>query len=155
MTNWRAYVVPALFLALVCALGLSYFEGRKAGEYAVRFRTADSTLKAISARVPRADSVFVHDTVRLTVVRHRTDSLLRVDTLFRADTVRMIVQAERQACDTAIKASESRCALKDTLIAAQNAKIKLLLHQPHSFFSGIGGKALLLGAGFLVGRAIH
>ncbi|HSE45384.1 MAG TPA: hypothetical protein VLA89_08690, partial [Gemmatimonadales bacterium] len=66
-----------------------------------------------------------------------------------------IVQAERQACDVVVNSCEAKVALRDSLLAAQDRKIKLLLHKPHSFFSGVGGKAVLLGAGFLLGRAIH
>lgn len=153
--NWRAYVVPALFLALFGTIGLAYWRGRQAGEYFVRLHAADSTIALLRAHLPAAEAKVVHDTVRLTVVRHRSDTTLRVDTLWRSDTVRKLLAVERAACDTAIGAVESSCALKDSLIAAQNQKIKLLLHQPHSFFSGIGGKALILGGGFLLGRALH
>ena len=135
MTAWRAWVAPLLLLALLVAIAAAWYEGRQAGEYAVRFRAADSLLHVKQSVAAKTETTYVtkRDTVRVAITRLRT---LR-DTLNIHDTVQVmhytwLSDSIASACTEALSACDSTRAAKDAVIAAQNAKIKLLLHQPRA-----------------------
>lgn len=116
--------IPKIWiLAIVLALASSGWLGiHLYGNQRARMALWQQRYDSLSHVSATRDSVFVHDTVRLTVVRHRTDSLLRVDTLFRADTVRQIVAAEREACSQVIVSCEAKVAIRDSMIHALQHK---------------------------------
>ena len=140
---------PLAALAVIGALFLwvSHYEFTQ-GQYAQQLKDATRHEPALIRRIVINDTVFIRDTVRLTVVRHRTDSLLRVDTLIRADTVRQIVAAERAACDTVIQSCAARIQARDSLNANLRLQIKLLEKQhPSRFTCVLGGAATTKGIG--------
>jgi hypothetical protein len=79
----------------------------------------------LEARKHIVDTAYVSDTVTLTRTRTRTDSVLvtRTDTLMRVDSVRVLVEAERQACDAVIATCELRVAVRDSQIAVLDSAL--------------------------------
>jgi uncharacterized coiled-coil protein SlyX len=79
----------------------------------------------LEARKHIVDTAYVSDTVTLTRTRTRTDSVLvtRTDTLMRVDSVRVLVEAERQACDAVIATCEVRVAVRDSQIAVLDSAL--------------------------------
>ena len=75
--------------------------------------------RAIETRA-RADTVHHHDTVRLTTVRRRADTVLArvTDTVLHVDTVRVLLAEERRACDAALLSCNARVAAADSVGAA-------------------------------------
>ena len=108
-------MLPWWLLAGVACLAL--VQSRCAGEREGALRAELARLEAAAARV---DTVYHTDTLRLTKTRRVTDSILvpgDTVTRVRVDTVRMLVQAERVACDAALRTCEERVALRDQRIA--------------------------------------
>jgi hypothetical protein len=79
----------------------------------------------LEARKHIVDTAYSVDTVTLTRTRTRTDSVLvtRTDTLMRVDSVRVLVEAERQACDRVIATCELRVAVRDSQIAVLDSAL--------------------------------
>lgn len=102
----------------------------------------------------RVDTVFRVDTVRLALTRRVTDSILVRDSLIRTDTVRILLAAERQACDQAISTCELRVQARDSIIAAKNREITALVKQRPGWLERAGGKLLWAGIGFGIGAAV-
>ncbi len=133
-------------LALI-AVFWGWHEGKRAGQLDALLREARAAERPLVDTIRVRDSAFVHDTVRLTLVRHRTDSLVRVDTFVRADTVRLWLSTERAACDTVVSACEARVAARDSLNANLRRQIQLLEHRPGEpgCALGVGGLATVGG----------
>jgi hypothetical protein len=123
MTSLLVRAIPWLVL-----IGLAY----AAGCHYNQDRTLKSAINVLADRVDslkgeagRLDTVYHTDTVQLTRVRTRTDSLLLTDTVYTRDTVVRIVERERQACDAVIATCEQRVAQRDTIIAGLDSIVKL------------------------------
>lgn len=168
------WLAPILFVALILALATTYYEGRKAGQYAVMLREARANVDSLIHdndglarqveqidRIAHSEGARADDAVaRYAALRHR-----RVDsTAAPMDSGNVIATADTAiaACTEARQTCAQQVAERDSLAAGlrrENAalahEVQLLSHPPRSFFSGPGGKALLLGAGFLLGRALH
>jgi hypothetical protein len=123
MTSLLVRAIPWLVLiAVAYAAGCHYNQDR----------TLKSAINVLADRVDslkgeagRLDTVYHTDTVQLTRVRTRTDSLLLTDTVYTRDTVVRIVERERQACDAVIATCEQRVAQRDTIIAGLDSIVKL------------------------------
>lgn len=119
-------------------------------------RAADDSIARLAAR-------YRVDTLRVREVRTRTDTLLAriADTVYvRADTVRLIVAAERQACDAARLTCELRVAAADSaarlyqrqselwqsMARVQRCRL-LFLPCPSRVVVGVAGLALGAAAG--------
>lgn len=140
MTFWdtlkakvAAWLVPLLFLALLCSLGAAWYEGRRVGEYAVRLRSADSVLAVRSGALARAETIYVQkrDTVRVAITRLKTFH----DTLNIHDTVQVmhytwLADSVANACSDALQSCDSVRAANKAEIAALNDKLKLALKKP-------------------------
>jgi hypothetical protein len=113
-----------LAVALLCAgflAGTWLATDRASG----RLRDLMARNAALEGRKHIVDTAYVSDTVTLTRTRTRTDSVLvqRTDTLMRVDSVRVLVEAERQACDAVIVTCEVRVAVRDSQIAVLDSAL--------------------------------
>jgi hypothetical protein len=123
MTSLLVRAIPWLVLiAVAYAAGCHYNQDR----------TLKSAINVLADRVDslkgeagKVDTVYDVDTVQLTRVRTRTDSLLLTDTVYTRDTVVQIVERERQACDAVVATCEQRVAQRDTIIAGLDSIVKL------------------------------
>jgi hypothetical protein len=82
-------------------------------------RTQDlARIAELEAQAAIVDTVYVRDTLTLTKVRYKTDSILitQTDTVVHRDTVIRWLAAERKACDDVIGTCERRVAVRDSLI---------------------------------------
>ena len=70
----------------------------------------------LEQRKAQVDTVYRRDTLTLKRVRTVVDRVLQVDTLWRSDTVRVLIAAERKACDAVIQTCEQRVAVRDSII---------------------------------------
>jgi hypothetical protein len=113
-----------LAVALLCAgflAGTWLATDRASG----RLRDLMARNAALEGRKHIVDTAYVSDTVTLTRTRTRTDSVLvqRTDTLMRVDSVRVLVEAERQACNAAVLTCEARVANRDARIAVLDSAL--------------------------------
>jgi hypothetical protein len=123
MTSLLVRAIPWLVL-----IGLAY----AAGCHYNQDRTLRAGIEVLADRVDslkgeagRVDTVYRTDTVQLTRVRTRTDSLLLTDTVYTRDTVQVIVERERQACDAVIATCEQRVAQRDSIITGLDSIVAL------------------------------
>jgi hypothetical protein len=113
-----------LGVALLCAgfLAGTWLATDRHSAKVARLLAVNDSLR-IAGRV--TDSVYTRDTLTLTRVRTRTDSVLlaTVDTVIHMDTVRVLVEAEREACNAAVLTCEARVANRDARIAVLDSAI--------------------------------
>jgi hypothetical protein len=114
--------------------------------FSVRQAAQHDRDNVVVQRIHTVDTVYVRDTVQLTRVRHRTDTILRTltDTLIHRDTVIQIVERERAACDAVIQTCEERVALR-------NLRIKELERGERFLGIKLPSRTLMFGAGLLTG----
>jgi hypothetical protein len=112
------------YVALLCAgfLAGTWLATDRASAKLTQLMERNAVLEA---RKHIVDTAYVSDTVTLTRTRTRTDSVLvtRRDTLLHVDTVRVLVEAERQACDAVIATCELRVAVRDSQIAVLDSAL--------------------------------
>lgn len=136
--------------------------GRLQSQIAVR----DSTIAVLQQSKRKIDSVYVTKTDTLRIVRHRTDSLLRLDTLLihrtdtltriRIDTVRQLVERERIACDAVVLTCEQKVATRDSIISLQELQLKALGRKDKWLgFLPAPSRTLLFGVGLAGGYLLH
>jgi hypothetical protein len=113
-----------LAVALLCAgfLAGTWLATDRHSAKVTRLLAVNDSLR-IAGRV--TDSVYTRDTLTLTRVRTRTDSIIvtRRDTLIHRDTVRVLVEAERGACNAAVLTCEARVANRDARIAVLDSAL--------------------------------
>jgi hypothetical protein len=111
-------------VALLCAgfLAGTWLATDRHSAKVARLLAVNDSLR-IAGRV--TDSVYTRDTVTLRSVRLRTDSVIvtRRDTLIHRDTVRVLVEAEREACNAAVLTCEARVANRDARIAVLDSAL--------------------------------
>lgn len=146
---------PALLL-LVGLAGLT--QARCAGEREGQLKEQVAALErrnaALEDEAGRVDTVFTRDTVTLTRVRTRTDSLLATDTLWRTDTVYQMLAAERAACDAVVRTCTERVALRDLRITVLDSLLTVeRKRKPRDKILGIPlpSRLLMFGAGAVGG----
>ena len=121
------------FLGAIAASAL-VLAGQRSGSRAAAAELALARAERDTARVrerralglrAQAETVHTRDTIRLTLTRRRTDTLLRTlrDTLVHVDTVRVLLQAERRSCDAVIGSSEMRLSACDSTAAALRSQL--------------------------------
>jgi hypothetical protein len=116
-------------LVAICLLALGYGlydRGKLEGK-----------LASLNASKQRVDSVYVRDTLTLTRVR-------------RMDSVKVLIAAERNACNAVIETCEQRVAIRDTIITNLRSRSSFKIGLPW----GIGGLAIGAAAGLLTGVVI-
>lgn len=101
--KWLPWVVA---LCLLLAWGHERQESGKRSE----------RIAQLEHRKAQVDTVYTTLTKTRSIVRVKTDSILRTDTLWRSDTVRVLIAAERKACDAVIQTCEQRVAVRDSII---------------------------------------
>jgi hypothetical protein len=113
-----------LAVALLCAgfLAGTWLATDRHSANLARLLAVNDSLRIVGRRV---DSTYIVDTVTLTRVRTRTDSVIvtRRDTLIHRDTVRVLVEAEREACNAAVLTCEARVANRDARIAVLDSAL--------------------------------
>jgi hypothetical protein len=129
-TPWL--IVGVLAIALVLGFG----------NYMHRMGELDGRIAHLTAESKRVDTVYRRDTLTLTKVRRRTDSILVTDTLWRSDTVRVLIAAERNACNAAIRTCEQRIAIADSTIKALRKKPSVWSKLPWVAAGVLGGVIL-------------
>jgi hypothetical protein len=104
---------------------------RRVGALDQQVRAREQVIAALASRAKSTDTLFVRDTVNLTRIRWRTDSILRADTVerVRVDTVRLWLALERAACDAAITSCVTLNAQKDSIIAQMDTVVRDLKKQ--------------------------
>jgi hypothetical protein len=78
----------------------------------------------------RVDTVYQTKVKTLVQVRLRTDSILITDTVIHTDTVRLLLAAERNACNAVIQSCEDRVAYRDSIITVLKKKPSVVKHLP-------------------------
>jgi hypothetical protein len=101
---------------LVIALVLGY------GWHRERVGELNGRIAHWQEQAGRVDTLYRRDTLTLTRVRRITDSVLVIDTVIRVDSVKVLIAAERQACDAVIQTCEERVAVRDSIIAVLKKK---------------------------------
>lgn len=109
---------------------------------AVFMGRAQERIAQLESRKAQVDTVYRTDTLTLTKVRRHTDSLLITDTLIHVDTVRLLVAAERNACNAVIETCERRVAIRDSLIVELKKKPSVLKHLPWVLGGVVAGVVL-------------
>jgi len=99
----------------------------------------------------RIDTVYLHDTLRLTVTRHVTDSILLTDTVYSRERVTQIVKDERQACNAVVLTCEQQTANLRAQVANLDSTITVLNKQRPGWFKKATGKLGWMGAGVVAG----
>jgi hypothetical protein len=111
-------------VALLCAgfLAGTWLATDRHSAKVTRLLAVNDSLR-IAGRV--TDSIFTKDTLVLTRVRTRTDSVLVsiMDTVIHRDTVRVLVEAEREACNAVVITCEARVANRDARIAVLDSAL--------------------------------
>jgi hypothetical protein len=106
--------LPWVVAALLLFAGWSWHE-RKVGE--LNGRIAHLVLEKA-----RVDTFYRTQTKTLVKVRLHTDSMFVTDTVIHTDTVRLLLAAERNACNAVIKSCEDRVAYRDSIIEVLKKK---------------------------------
>lgn len=126
------YVPWLLLVALAFGYG---WQQRRVGEL-------NGRIAHLTRESQRVDTLYRRDTLTLTKVRRITDSVLVVDTVIRVDSVKVLIAAERQACDRVIQTCEERVAIRDSTIKSlkgkSHAAAKVLW-----FLAGFGAGAII------------
>lgn len=122
----------ASVIAFVLLLAVVGGQCRREGEY-------KAEIARLERETRRIDTIYVRDTLRLTKVRHVTDSIFKTDTLWRDTLVMRVIREERAACDNVILTCEARVAKRDSTIEALKKN------------KNWTGKALWLLGGFAAG----
>ena len=101
-------IIPWVVLLIAVVFGYGYHR-EQVGKREAR-------IAVLVAEKARIDTVYKQDTLTLTRVRRITDSVLVLDTVIRVDSVKVLVAAERAACDAVIQTCEQRVAIRDSII---------------------------------------
>lgn len=119
--------VTGVLLAAAFAgiLGIAWYSAHVLGEV---YHAQAAELDSLRHRAARVDSVFVHDTVRLTQWRTRFDTLQDTVLQHLTDTVKVrefvrVADSTIAACSAVVLTCEARVAARDSLIAVQAAVI--------------------------------
>jgi hypothetical protein len=128
-------VLPWLLTALVLVLGYGWHRER-VGEL-------NGKIAHLQEQKARVDTVYRRDTLTLTRVRRITDSVLVLDTVIRVDSVKVLVAAERQACDAVIRTCEQRVAYRDSIIEGLRKKPSVWDKLPWVLGGVVVGKLIL------------
>lgn len=156
------WLVAAAALVLV---GVGQCRARDAGaREAIARRERDEARRDAAVWQDSAKSRqtrYVTDTVRLTAVRRRTDTLLVsiTDTLIHRDTVVRIVERERAACDSVIRTCEARVSAADSISAALRRQLSAEIRLRDvgrcrlAFRIPCPSRPLVFGAGVVLGAA--
>ena len=102
----------------------------------------EARIAVLVAEKARIDTVYRQDTLTLTRVRRITDSVLVLDTVIRVDSVKVLVAAERQACDAVIQTCEQRVAIRDSMITVLKKKPSVWSKLPWVAAGVLGGVLL-------------
>ena len=102
----------------------------------------EARIAVLVAEKQRIDTVYKQDTLTLTRVRRITDSVLVLDTVIRVDSVKVLVAAERQACDAVINTCEQRVAVRDSMIRILQKKPSVWSKLPWVAAGFLGGVIL-------------
>jgi hypothetical protein len=115
-------VKPLLVVALLCA-GFLAGTWLATDRHSGRLRDLMARNAELAKRSSVVDTAYVTDTVRLSKIRRVVDSVFQGDTLFHVDTVRVLVAAERNACDAVVATCEVRVAVRDSQIAVLDSAL--------------------------------
>jgi hypothetical protein len=124
-----------LAICVLAALALYGHEREKNGEL-------NGRIAHLVSEKARVDTVYTTLTKTQVKIRLVTDSLLRTDTLWRSDTVRLLVAAERNACNAVIETCERRVAVRDSIIGALKKKPSVWSKVPWVAAGVLGGVIL-------------
>jgi hypothetical protein len=122
--------------ALLLALLLGY------GYHREQIGKREARIVVLMMQKARVDTVYARDTVTLTRVRRLTDSVLITDTVIRVDSVKVLVAAERQACDAVISTCETRVAVRDSIITVLKKRPSVWSKLPWVAAGVLGGVIL-------------
>jgi acyl CoA:acetate/3-ketoacid CoA transferase beta subunit len=109
---------------------------RSVGRYKERIAVLEHDQKVV-------DTIYQTKTKVLTQIRRHTDSVITTDTVLRVDTVRILLNAERKACDQVIQTCEQRVAIRDSIIRQLKKKPSVFSHLPWVLGGIVAGKLLL------------
>lgn len=143
---------------LILALFWAYRTGAENATLATRLKTSDSLVVALSQRQRAIDTVYRHDTVRLTQRVAQWRTLTHYDTVTMAvppDTVRLIVataDSTIQQCVRVAQTCEQRVALRDSIISTLRAQRPILEDRRGSLKAKAVWGVLGLASGYIVGR---
>jgi hypothetical protein len=121
---------------LVIGLVLGY------GWHRERVGELNGKIAHLQEQKARVDTLYRRDTLTLTRVRRITDSVLVLDTVIRVDSVKVLVEAERNACNAVIATCEQRVAYRDSIIAALKKKPSVWSKLPWVAAGVLGGVIL-------------
>ena len=152
--------IPYAALALVAFLAWQHYAADLRNQGALKERIAG--LETRNARLEdeagRIDTLYIHDTLRLTVTRRVTDSILRVDTVFSRERVTQIVEGERQACSAVISTCErakanlvAQLANRDSVIAAKDKQRPGFVRRNFACAAGVAATTTGAGLGVACG----
>lgn len=126
--------LPWLAVAALLLFGYGWHE-RRVGEL-------NGKIASLVRETKRVDTLYKRDTLTLTRVRRITDSVLVLDTVIRVDSVKVLIRAERNACDAVVKTCEQRVAIRDSTIKALKSKSHTV-SKVLWFLAGVGTGAVL------------
>lgn len=141
------YLLPILALAIAVLSLVSYCEGRAAGKAAITSAARADTIARLSRTLATRKAFEQVDTIRLretttryvtlrdTIFRHRTDTLISID------TVRLLVAAADStihACRATITDCEARADAAEGIVAQQARQITALEHRTRRFWDRFG-----------------
>ena len=141
------YLLPACALAIAILSGVAYCEGRKAGEAKFASEARADTIALLRQQHESAAARERIDTVRLTARETRYVTLRdtifrnRTDTLISIDTVRLLVAAADstiKACRVTVRDCEVRADAAEGIVRQQAKQIAALEHKTTHWYSRIG-----------------
>ena len=106
------------------------------GRYRQTMGEMEGRIKHLTEQRARVDTLYRTDTMTLSRVRRLTD------TLRLSDTVRILIAAERQACDAVISTCEQRVAYRDSIITVLKKKPSVWSKLPWVAAGVLGGVIL-------------
>ncbi len=163
-THWKTSAVVALILTVGGGCAALWVQRDHAliakGAAEERARVADSTLKVITPRLARVDTLLVHDTVKVrlavdrvvtirdTVLHHLTDTLLVKEYVARTDTALHACSELLGDCATFRALATQKISALEAKLAAQPAAMA-----PRSCtVSNVVWGVLGAGGGYFIGR---